>query len=116
MAGVHEIWRYDIASEAVVSWAGTGEENIRDGPVAAALFAQPSGLAADDHNLYVADSEVSALRSIALGKRPAVHTIVGSGLFVFDDVDGQGEAVRLQHCLGVAFGNGKLYVADSYNN
>lgn len=116
MAGVHEIWRFDIPSQSVASWAGTGEENIRDGLVASALFAQPSGLATDGEHLFVADSEVSAIRAITFGKRPAVHTIVGSGLFVFDDVDGQGEAVRLQHCLGLAYGNGKLYVADSYNN
>jgi hypothetical protein len=35
---------------------------------------------------------------------------------VFDDIDGFGDEVRLQHCLGVAYGEGKLYVADTYNN
>ncbi|MBV8074953.1 MAG: hypothetical protein JO284_01045, partial [Planctomycetaceae bacterium] len=34
----------------------------------------------------------------------------------FGDVDGQGDEVRLQHDLGLASGNGKLYIADSYNN
>jgi thiol-disulfide isomerase/thioredoxin len=117
MAGIHEIWRYDLDSGIVSSWAGTGAENIEDGPIATALFAQPSGLATDGHHLYVADSEVSALRAISLDKkRHYVSTIVGSGLFVFDDVDGRGPEVRLQHCLGVAFGDGKLYVADTYNN
>ncbi len=24
--------------------------------------------------------------------------------------------MRLQHCLGVAFGDGKLYIADTFNN
>jgi DNA-binding beta-propeller fold protein YncE len=59
---------------------------------------------------------VSAIRAISLGKPAGVHTIVGQGLFVFDDVDGRGPTVRLQHCLGVAFGGGKLYIADTYNN
>jgi hypothetical protein len=45
-----------------------------------------------------------------------VDTIVGVGLFGFGDIDGKGDEVRLQHCLGVAYGDGVLYVADSYNN
>ncbi|HEX7379533.1 MAG TPA: hypothetical protein VF278_20590, partial [Pirellulales bacterium] len=32
------------------------------------------------------------------------------------DVDGQYGKVRLQHCLGVAFVDGSIYVADTYNN
>jgi DNA-binding beta-propeller fold protein YncE len=31
-------------------------------------------------------------------------------------VDGVGDAVRLQHPLGLAFANGTLYVADTYNH
>jgi DNA-binding beta-propeller fold protein YncE len=37
-------------------------------------------------------------------------------LFDFGDVDGAGSNVRLQHPLGVAWAEGKLYVADTYNN
>ena len=117
MAGQHQIWRYDITADTVGVWAGTGREDIIDGPLAHAAFAQPSGLATDGHFLYVADSETSSIRAISLEKRrPYVQTIVGSGLFVFDDVDGQADQVRLQHDLGLAYGNGKIYVADTYNN
>jgi len=117
MAGIHQIWRYDIPSDTVNVWAGTGAENIEDGPIATALFSQPSGLASDGQNLFVADSEVSAIREIVLDKKkPVVRTIVGLGLFVFADADGVGDQVRLQHCLGVGYGNGKLYLADTYNN
>ena len=70
----------------------------------------------DGQHLFVADSEVSGLRSISLGAQHRVATIAGTGLFAFGDVDGKGESVRLQHCLGLTFGDGKLYVADSYNN
>jgi DNA-binding beta-propeller fold protein YncE len=45
-----------------------------------------------------------------------VRTIVGEGLFEFGDVDGAGDKVRLQHALGVAYHDGKLYVADTYNS
>jgi sugar lactone lactonase YvrE len=117
MAGPHQIWRYDFETGFVSVWAGSGSENIVDGPLAAAAFAQPSGLATDGTHLFVADSEVSGIRSITLDRRSQrVQTIVGNGLFVFDDVDGVGPEVRLQHCLGVAYGDGKLYIADSYNN
>jgi DNA-binding beta-propeller fold protein YncE len=117
MAGPHQIWKFDAKTNTIGRFAGTGRENIMDGPVASALFAQPSGLATDGTTLYVADSEVSALRAITLdAKRQAVHTIVGEGLFEFGDADGVGSAVRLQHCLGVALADGHLYVADTYNN
>ena len=117
MAGQHQIWRYDIDAGTVGVWAGTGGEDIIDGPIKLAAFAQPSGLATDGRFLYVADSETSSVRAIALEmRRHVVQTIVGEGLFVFGDVDGQGDEVRLQHDLGLASGNGKLYIADSYNN
>src|SRR5262249_50454127 len=95
-----------------------GYENIQDGPPDTARFAQPSGLATDGENLYVADSEVSGVRLITgINSRiPMVRTIVGEGLFEFGDRDGKGAAVRLQHCLGLAYGNGHLYIADTYNN
>ena len=37
-------------------------------------------------------------------------------LFTFGDVDGPAPQARLQHPLGVAFYQGRLYVADTYNN
>jgi sugar lactone lactonase YvrE len=45
-----------------------------------------------------------------------VSTIVGQGLFDYGDVDGTGDTVRLQHPLGITFLDGRLYVADTYNN
>ncbi len=52
-------------------------------------------------------------RSIGNGK---VDTVVGEGLFEFGDRNGVGTKVRLQHALGVAYQDGKLYVADTYNS
>ena len=45
-----------------------------------------------------------------------VSTIVGQDLFVFGDVDGTGDAVRLQHPVGIYFHDGVLFIADTYNN
>ncbi len=116
MAGHHQIWTLDLKKETLAPYAGLGPENIADGPLEEALFAQPSGLATDGQNLYVADSEVSAIRQVPLGGKGRVKTIVGRGLFEFGDKDGTGDAVRLQHALGVAYHDGKLYVADTYNS
>jgi DNA-binding beta-propeller fold protein YncE len=116
MAGHHQIWVMDLAKNVVSRFAGSGIENIRDGSLTTACFAQPSGLATDGKNLYVADSEVSAIRAVPLDGQGAVRTIVGKGLFDFGDIDGVGNVVRLQHALGVVFHEGKLYVADTYNS
>ena len=124
MAGQHQIWRYELDSKIVEVWAGTGREDVGDGPIDRAAFAQPSGLATDGEHHFVADSEGSAIREITPSpKGPKVTTVVGThdleqgqSLFAFDDVDGQGDEARLQHCLGVAFANGELYIADTYNN
>ncbi|QEH37247.1 Thiol-disulfide oxidoreductase YkuV [Aquisphaera giovannonii] len=118
MAGPHQIWRLDPAADRIGVWAGSGYENIQDGDLEDARFAQPSGLATDGDRLFVADSEVSGIRFISGVKSgsPRVGRIVGEGLFQFGDVDGIGPKARLQHCLGIAFAGGKLYIADTYNN
>lgn len=116
MAGHHQIWTFDPAKGRVAPLAGNGREDLADGAPEEASFAQPSGLATDGKLLYVADSEISAIRSVLLDGKGEVKTIVGEGLFEFGDVDGQGAKVRLQHALGVAYHQGALYVADTYNS
>lgn len=118
MAGSHQIWFYDPATAEADVFAGSGQEIRRDGPAAQAAFAQPSGLALLDGSLYVADSEISSIRAIDdLGGLPTVRTVCGSGeLFGFGDRDGVGDEVLLQHPIGVAAGEGVLYVADSFNH
>ena len=115
MAGTHQIWTLDLDRGTVSPFAGTGREGLLDGPKDEAWFAQSSGLAILNGHLYVADSEVSAVRDIDLDTG-AVTTVVGEDLFVFGDQDGEGDAVRLQHPLGITGHDGSLFVADSYNN
>jgi thiol-disulfide isomerase/thioredoxin len=116
MAGHHQIWTLNLKSSRLDVYAGDGAENIKDGPLFAARFAQPSGLATDGKNLYVADCEVSAIRKVPKGGTGRVETLVGTGLFDFGDVDGIGKSAVLQHAIGVGFHEGKLYVADTYNS
>jgi DNA-binding beta-propeller fold protein YncE len=43
-------------------------------------------------------------------------TIAGGDLFEFGDRDGTGDAVRLQHPLGVTARDGTIFIADTYNH
>ena len=116
MAGMHQIWVLDPANSMVGPYAGSGIENLQDGPLDNAQLAQPSGLAVHGDRLLVADSETSAIRTLPLDGRGDATTIAGVGLFDFGDVDGQGTSVRLQHPLGVAAGAEGVFIADTYNN
>ncbi|MCI0335402.1 MAG: redoxin domain-containing protein [Planctomycetes bacterium] len=126
MAGPHQIWRMSLNESTIGAFAGNGREDIVDGPLLPDVpyqlgfssFAQPSGLTSDGTHLFVADSEGSTVRSVPFDANGKVQTLVGltGTLFDFGDTDGKGSDVRLQHPLGVAWSNGTLYVADSYNN
>ncbi|MBA0052753.1 redoxin domain-containing protein [Streptomyces sp. AJS327] len=122
MAGIHQLWTYDPATERVAAVAGTRNEGLADGPAEAAWFAQPSGLAvsSDGERLWIADSETSALRWI--DRELTVRTAVGSGLFDFGHRDGPAPEALLQHPLGVTAlpapggGPGPVLVSDTYNH
>lgn len=115
MAGTHQIWRFDPQRKIIESFAGSGYENITDGELTTAAFAQPSGITTDGENLFVADSEVSAIRKID-PKSKRVYTLAGKGLFDFGNIDGELEYALLQHPIGIDYHEGNLYVADTYNH
>jgi DNA-binding beta-propeller fold protein YncE len=115
MAGAHQIWVMDLETTVFQPFAGSGKEGRIDGPLDKAALAQPSGITVSGKRLYFADSEVSSIRYVDLEKKE-VKTVVGVDLFVFGDVDGQGDAVRLQHPLGIFNHNGLIYIADTYNH
>jgi DNA-binding beta-propeller fold protein YncE len=115
MAGPHQIWKLDLQSNEVSTFAGSGREARLDGSLLEAGFAQPSGLSTDGKNLYVADSESNIIREIDLASGN-VKTLVGGDLFEFGDVDGTGDDVRLQHPLGLVTLGDKLLIADTYNH
>ncbi|TQJ68444.1 thiol-disulfide isomerase/thioredoxin [Arthrobacter sp. SLBN-100] len=119
MAGTHQIFSFDPLTGAVAIVAGNGLEGLLDGPAHEAWFAQSSGLAEDaDGNIWVADSETSALRKLVLDDdgTVTVETAVGKGLFDFGFRDGPAAEARLQHPLGVTvLPDGSVAIADTYN-
>lgn len=116
MAGSHQLWTYNIPSGRIALLAGSGYENIVDGPAPLARLAQPSGFAQIGPMLFFADSEVSAVRAVNL-ETNEVETLVGTGLFRYGDRNGKGtDEVLMQHPLGLAVWKDKLLVADTYNH
>lgn len=116
-AGTHQLGVLDLRGGDVAALAGTGQENIVDGPASEAQLAQPSGLALDltGRILYFADSETSSVRRLTLDEPRSVETIVGTGLFDFGDANGPFADAQLQHPLGLDLMDDALIVADSYN-
>ncbi len=138
MAGNHTLWAFDPRAGRIGLLAGTMNEGLQDGALGQAWFAQTSGLATapDGARLWLADSEVSALRFVdlapgddavgddtlevvlsrAVDERSTVGTAVGAGLFDFGLRDGAADTALLQHPLGVAvLPDGSIAVADTYN-
>uniref|UniRef100_A0A2M4BDL8 Putative nhl repeat-containing protein 2 n=1 Tax=Anopheles marajoara TaxID=58244 RepID=A0A2M4BDL8_9DIPT len=136
IAGIHQIWA--IFLEDTIWWkfkkysagsccaiAGSGHEQNRNTsyPLSAA-FAQPSGLAINREvkEVYLADSESSAIRKISLTDGKVMAVAGGDrnplDLFAFGDIDGKGYEAKFQHPLGVAYNakDGHIYVADTYNH
>jgi len=130
MAGSHQIWKMPLSESEIAPFAGNGREDIVDGRLLPktpgqqgySSFAQPSGLASDGEWLYVADSEGSSLRAVPFDPSKEVATIVGTShkadgrLFDFGDLDGPRGVAKFQHCIGVTYADGTLFVADTYNN
>jgi DNA-binding beta-propeller fold protein YncE len=117
MAGIHQLWTLDVLGGMAAPFAGTGAEELHDGPHGEAALAQPMGLALAQDALLVADAESSAVREVDRTTPGAVRTIVGTGLFDFGHVDGVGERARLQHPQGLAVAaDGRVLVCDSYND
>jgi len=130
MAGPHQIWAHRLGSETLWPYAGSGREDITNGELDQGALAQPSGITTDGKHLYVVDSEGSSVRQITTDphndlQSPAgqISTVAGPHdlpngrtLFEFGDLDATQDEARFQHPLGIAFHNGSLFVADSYNH
>jgi thiol-disulfide isomerase/thioredoxin len=113
MAGMHQLWGYDIKKKTLEVLAGNGKESIDDGRLPQNSLSQPSGLSAIDGKLYFVDAETSSLRVLEKG---GVKTLVGSGLFDFGLADGKRDKARMQHPLGLFADGDSIYIADSYNH
>ncbi|MDB4899262.1 MAG: alkyl hydroperoxide reductase/Thiol specific antioxidant/Mal allergen [Gemmatimonadetes bacterium] len=117
MAGIHQLWTVELSSGTAEVFSGSGAEELHDGPHASAALAQPMGLCLSDDAIWFVDAESSAVRVADRDPSGGVRTLVGTGLFDFGDIDGTGDAVRMQHQQGIArTSDGRLLVCDSYDD
>ncbi len=114
MAGSHQLFSISLDTGVLELVAGSGGEAVLDGPARGAALAQPTGLCASAGGVVFTDCESSAVRRVDADD--ALRTIVGTGLFDFGDRDGVADQVLLQHCQDVAWHDGFLAVADTYND
>jgi DNA-binding beta-propeller fold protein YncE len=119
MAGLHQLWLYETSSGQIAHFLGSGMEGVSDGtgPSEPSL-AQPNQITTDGSYLYWVDPESSAVRRYDLVTK-TLKTLAGTGLFDFGDRDGPPTGPNralLQHPQGIAYVNGTLYVADTYNH
>lgn len=115
MAGSHQLWRLSLDPLRIEVFAGSGRENLIDGPPHTANLAQPSGIDAVGARLFFADSETSSLRTCN-AETGEVATLIGRGLFDFGHRDGPFQEALLQHPLGVSAAGSSIYIADTYNH
>jgi sugar lactone lactonase YvrE len=115
-AGAGTIRRIVVATGAVTTFAGTGNNGFADATGTNAQFNQPRGIIADGAgNLYVADANNQLIRKIVVAT--AVVTTLAGGVGQAGLVDATGGAARLNQPRGLAFdGAGTLFVADSSNH
>ena len=116
LAGGHKIRRVEVATGAVTTLAGSGEEGDADG-VDAAQFNDPYGvtISPDGSALFVADFWNHKIRRVEVATG-AVTTVAGSG--EEGDEDGVGGAAQFACPAGVAVSpdGSALFVADLWNH
>jgi len=113
MAGLHQLWSYDIEQKTIGVIAGSGRESIDDGALPDNSLSQPSGLSAVGGKLYFVDAETSSLRVLENGE---VKTLIGTGLFDFGYKEGARDMALMQHPLGLLAADKEIFIADSYNH
>jgi len=97
----------------VVTAAGSGVPGAGNGPVAAAQFNNPAGVAVGGGKVYVGDHSNHLVRMITPGD--AVGTLAGNGQAGY--TDGPAAQARFNLPMGVALApDGALIVADSSNH
>ena len=103
---------YQVTPAGMVSAIAGSVAGFADGPVDAALFDDPRGLAVDaDGTIYVADMRNNRIRAIAGGM---VRTVAGSRQGF---ADGVGDGAMFTWPMGIALtSTGTLLVADTWNH
>jgi DNA-binding beta-propeller fold protein YncE len=110
----HRIRLFDVKNDTVKTLAGCGEAGFADGPGDKAKFNKPYSVLVDpDGNIFVSDTENQRIRRVD-GKTNEVTTLAGNGRMGFQD--GPASKCTFYRPSGMAYRDGKLYVADAINS
>jgi DNA-binding beta-propeller fold protein YncE len=113
--GNHRIRQVDFSTGTIETYGGTGERQpTPDGaPVKTAPLNGPRTMSFDrDGNLYLALREGNAIYRIA-SKAGTIHHLAGTGEQGYSGDGGPARLAKLAGPKGLAYGGGRLYVADT---
>ncbi|HWE27697.1 MAG TPA: hypothetical protein VHB97_06820, partial [Polyangia bacterium] len=111
----HAIRKIALATNAVSTLAGGGQQGAADGIGAAALFNGPFSVVSDGAGtLYVSDGNNNTIRKIDVATAN-VTTLAGTAGQA-GSTDGTGAAARFLSPAGLVYTAGTLYVADLNND
>ena len=116
--GNHRIRRVDPATGVINTWAGTGDrEDTPDGaPLSGTPLNGPRAMALDPNgNLYLALREGNAIYRIDLNTE-TLHHVAGTGERGHTGDGGPATRATLGGPKGLAYHDGRLYVADTENH
>jgi sugar lactone lactonase YvrE len=116
--GNHRIREVDFSSGLIDTYGGTGEQQpTSDGvPVKGAPLNGPRTMVFDhEGNLYVALREGNAIYRVA-SKAGTIHHLAGTGQQGYSGDGGPAGLAKLAGPKGLAYGGGKLFVADTENH
>ena len=130
MAGTHQLWALNLKTNRGFTFSGSGREGNLNNKfeLKQCEWAQPSGLSvgliSSNHiEMYIADSESSAIRAVNMKTLNSTRCVVGGdsnpkNLHAYGDLDGVGTEAKLQHPMSVHFIPEKnvILVTDTYNH
>ena len=113
----NHIWRFDLQSRAITSFAGIGVHgSAPDGTVAAqAPLSSPGDVDyLPDGRVVFTEREGNRIRAISADGR--LQTIAGTGVSGYTGDSGSALAAQISSPTGLAIGGNTLYFADTGNN
>ncbi|MGP0019574.1 MAG: hypothetical protein ACLPHP_13465 [Candidatus Sulfotelmatobacter sp.] len=115
---VREVTAATGVIQTVAGTLGTRGYSGDNGPATSALLDTPYGVFVDSFgNIFVADTDNSAIREVVAVNNNSIQTIAGNGTYGFSGDGGSATSAELAHPLGVAGGSaGSLFIADSENS
>ena len=114
----HRVRRVDAETGLITTVAGTGQPRYSGdgGPANLAALNEPTGLAVKEDALYIADQSNNRVRRVELCTG-IITTIAGDGTAAYSGDGASAVQASLSGPSGVAVaGDGRVYVADTFNS